>query len=412
MLFKGGWQGVGKERIGIMGGTFNPIHQGHLAMAKAAMKAAGLDRVLMVPSGNPPHKHDIAPAEDRWKMVCAACAQEPELVPDRVELDRPGVIYSIDTLSILKRNYPKAGLYYIIGADTMMDLCHWRDYERVLAMCTFIVCPRTWQYTPEELALERKRLTELGGTLIMMDAESVDVSSTELRTALSRGEPTPLLPVPVREYCGAKGLYGMPRRIMQADAWLDKLFDALTVKRFAHTLAVAHTARHLARVHQVDTRRAEEAGLLHDCAKCMPLKEMQALTRHHALTGDASLLESGALLHSVAGAYLAATEYGVQDPDILRAIACHTTGKPGMTALDMTVYLADKIEPTRENYPQLAQVRQLAQVSLEKAMLASMEGTSKYVKKGGKALHPATLETIAWLHTLPALEAERAVSGR
>lgn len=392
---------MAKERIGIMGGTFDPIHEGHIQMARAAMKEAKLDRVLMIPTGNPPHKQGITPAEDRWKMLCAACAQEEGLYPDRLELDRPGVIYTIDTLSILKGKYPKADLYYIIGADTLMELCHWRDYERVLSMCTFLVCPRAWYYTPAQLTLERKRLTELGGSIVMLDMEPVDVSSTALREALQKGEPTPLLPVAVREYCGIKGLYGMARRIPQADAWMDKLFAALNRKRFAHTLCVAHTSRQLARAHGLDVRRAEIAGLLHDCAKCLPLEEMRTITRAHSLTGDESLMESGALLHSLTGAYLAAAEYGVEDPDILRAIACHTTGKPEMTRLDMAVYLADKIEPTREEYPLLNKVRLMAQLSLEKAMLLSIEGTSKYVKKGGKALHPATLETIAWLHTLP-----------
>ena len=101
------------------------------------------------------------------------------------------------------------------------------------------------------------------------------------------------------------------------------------------------------------------------------------------------------------GAHLAKAEYGVEDPGILEAIRCHTTGQPGMTPMDMAVYLADKIEPTRASYPLLEKVRMLAQLSLPRAMIASMEGTSKYVRKGGKALHPDTLLTLGWLHTLP-----------
>ena len=97
---------MAKERIGIMGGTFNPIHTGHIRMALAAKEQAGLDRVLVVPTGNPPHKQHIAPAEDRWKMVCAACAQEEALTPSRIELDREGVIYTVDTLTLLREEYP------------------------------------------------------------------------------------------------------------------------------------------------------------------------------------------------------------------------------------------------------------------------------------------------------------------
>lgn len=394
---------MAKERIGVMGGTFDPIHMGHIQMAKAAQAEAKLDRVLVIPTGNPPHKTGLAPAEDRWKMVCAACAQDPALEPSRVELDRTGVIYTVDTLSILKEKYPKAEFFFIIGADTLMELTHWRSFEAVLKMCTFLVCPRAWHYSPAELNAQRKHLTDLGGSIIMLTTDPLEASSTTIRADLAAGRPTPMLSAPVREYCGVKGLYGMTGRIPQADEWMDKLFAALTVKRFAHTLAVAYTARQLARVHQLDAHKAEIAGLLHDCAKCLPLKDMQAISRENRLTGDASLIESGNLLHSVTGAYLAASQYGVSDPEILRAIACHTTGKPQMTQLDMAVYLADKIEPTRADYPLLNKVRLLAQLSLEKALLTSMEGTTKYVKKGGKALHPTTMETIEWLRTLPAI---------
>ena len=391
---------MAKERIGIMGGTFNPIHQGHIRMALTAREKAGLDRVLVVPTGNPPHKQHIAPAEDRWRMVCAACAQEETLTPSRIELDRQGVIYTVDTLTLLKTEYPKAEFFYIIGADTLMELHKWRRYEEVLKMCTFLVCPRPWDVTPAALVEQRRTLEALGGSFISLEMDPIDVSSTDIREALSDSQPTALLPVPVREYCLVKGLYGTDKHIPQADEWLDKLFNALSVKRFAHTLAVAHTARHLAMLHHADVYKAEIAALLHDCAKCMPLKEMQRIARDNALTEDDSLMESGALLHSVTGAHLAQADYGVHDPEILEAILCHTTGKPGMSDLDMAVYLADKIEPTRDSYPLLEKVRMMAQLSLPRAMITSMEGTTKYVKKGGKALHPMTLQTLAWLHTL------------
>ena len=191
------------------------------------------------------------------------------------------------------------------------------------------------------------------------------------------------------------------RRVPQAEEWFSRLFSDLTVKRFSHTLAVAYTARNLARNHHVDPLKAEIAALLHDCAKCMPLSEMQAVCRKHALTMDALTLASGNLLHSIAGSYLAASEYGVEDPDILRAISCHTTGKVGMTKLDMVVFLADKIEPTREEYPTLQKVRMLAPLSLERAMLASLEGTAAYVKSGSHPLHPQSMRTMEWLRTLP-----------
>ena len=393
---------MAKERIGIMGGTFNPIHTGHIQMALRAKEAAHLDQVLVVPSGNPPHKSDIAPAEDRWRMVCAACATERDLTPSRVELDRDGVIYTVDTLSILRQNYPKAELYFIIGSDTLMELKKWRLYEQVLKMCTFLVCPRATSWSPAELAAERARLTELGGSFQNVPMEVIHVSSTDIRNAMENHTAAPLVPLPVREYCHLVGLYGLEARLPQAQAWLPMLFRALSGKRFAHSLAVAYTSRHLARANGLDTVQAETAGLLHDCAKCMPLKDMQRIADENHLTDDPGLRETDRLLHALVGAHIAQRDYGIQDSEVLSAIANHTTGKPGMGKLDMAVFLADKIEPTRPSYPELDRVRMLAEFSLEKAMIASLESTEAYVRKRGKTVHPASLHTLAWLKTADA----------
>ena len=234
-----------------------------------------------------------------------------------------------------------------------------------------------------------------------LDADVVDVSSTELRQALRDGQATPHCSVPVREYCKVRGLYGLSPRVPQGDKWLDRLFADLNQHRFMHSLAVAHTARQLAVAHHLDPVKAEAAGLLHDCAKCLPLSAMQQLCRDHQLTVDPDILQSGALLHSVAGACQAQDVYGITDPELLSAITNHTSGRPGMSKLDMVIWLADKIEPTRASYPLLDKVRMLAGFSLEKALLTSLEGSANYLRSSGKTVHPLTLQTIAWLKTLP-----------
>ncbi len=395
-----------KERIGILGGTFNPIHQGHIAMALSALQGASLSRVLLLPDRVPPHKTGIAPAEDRWRMVCAAAVGYEGLEPSRIELDREGTTYTFDTLTALREQNLKAELYYIIGTDTLMELRNWHRWREVLGLCTFLVCPRKTEHAPASIRAEQTLLEGLGGHFRPLTMDMVDISSTELRTALAEDQPTALLSPAVRAYCHARGLYGMTEIDPHSEAWMERLFRDLTVKRFAHTLGVTYTARNLARIHHVDVRKAEIAALLHDSAKCLPLKDMQKIALDHALTSDKEVLSSGALLHSIAGAWLAANVYGVQDPEILRAISCHTTGKVGMTPLDMLVYLADKIEPGRPSYPLLDKVCMMAPLSLERALLASMNGTVDYVRSKGKPVHHQTLETLAWLKTLPE------VSGR
>ena len=119
------------------------------------------------------------------------------------------------------------------------------------------------------------------------------------------------------------------------------------------------------------------------------------------MTGDHMILESGALLHSLVGAWVARNAYGMADPEVLEAIMYHNTGCAGMSRLAICVCLADSIEPTRESYPLLENVRILSELSLERALLMSLEGTSEYVRSRGKYLHPRTLGTIAWLKSLP-----------
>lgn len=396
---------MARERIGIMGGTLDPVHMGHIRMALTALREAELDRVLMLPSGNPPHKPGVTPAEDRWRMLTTACTALDEeegarLEPSRAEIDRTGTIYTVDTLSILKEKYPKADLFYIIGTDTLMELKNWREYGRVLKSCTFCICPRESKYTPEQLETEKQRLTLLGGRFMLLEMDMADVSSTELRQAIREDSPAPLLPEQLRAYSRLRGLYGVTPGMAEFPEWTARLYDALSRKRFAHTMGVVHTARQLALIHGEDPVRAEAAALLHDCAKCLPLKTQQQLARGHGLTDDAAILESGALLHSTVGAWTARTEYGVTDEAILSAIAAHTTGKPGMSRLDMIVWLADTIEPGRESYPLLSETRTLAKCSLERAMLHSLEGTAAYVRRRGHYLHPTTLETIAWLRDI------------
>lgn len=385
----------------MLGGTFDPIHLGHIHMGLSVLNAGYLDQLLVTPSGNPPHKSCSSSVEDRWKMVVSACACDERLVPSRLELDRSGTVYTFDTLTAMKKEYPGADLYYVIGADTLMQLHTWYRFPDVLSLCTFLVCPRSDVAESSALHRETGRLTALGGSFITVQMDLLSVSSTEIRTALSGGFSPDYMDVSVLEYCQCKGLYGSSGRLDHIDRWIDQLFSALKPKRFAHSLAVAYTAKRLARLHGIDPLKAEQAGLLHDCAKYLPLQEMRRIALEHSLTDDPAILESGALLHSLVGAQVAHDRYGMKDPDVLDAIRFHNTGMPGMSRLAVCVCLSDSIEPLRQTYPRLEQVRAMAEISLEKALLLSLEGTAEYVTARGKYLHPRTRETIRWLKTLP-----------
>ena len=389
-----------RERIGILGGTFDPVHRGHIRLALSALDACALDRLLVVPAGNPPHKTCLADAEDRWKMVVSACACDKRLVPSRLEIDRPGISCTADTLSALRSEYPKADLFFVVGEDALAHLHHWPRLGEILRLCTFAVCPRPDAPDSRFFSSETSLLSAMGGRFVTVPSDPLPASSSEIRLSLSAGKDPEVLDVSVYEYCRCKGLYGMDGKLEHIGPWMDRLFSALNAGRFAHSLSVAYTAVRLAGLHGADPLRAEQAGLLHDCAKCLPAPEMRGIAEKNALTDDESILSSGALLHSQVGAWVAEHEYGMRDPEVLEAIACHNTGLPGMSRLSMCVCLADSIEPLRKSYPLLDEVRALAEQSLERALLRSLEGTADYVLSRGKFLHPRTQDTIRWLKTL------------
>lgn len=180
---------------------------------------------------------------------------------------------------------------------------------------------------------------------------------------------------------------------MKRDKMEYKLKKELDRQRFEHTLGVEQTARQMARVFGEDEEKAALAGLLHDCAKCMPLSQMIKAARHADV--DPVMKESKALMHAVAGRCVAQDVYGVQDEDVLGAIRWHTTGRAGMTRLEKIIYLADVIEPNRKPYPGLEDLRALCMQDLDSAMHAALRQSLEHVREQGKTLHPDTLAALA-----------------
>jgi len=174
-----------------------------------------------------------------------------------------------------------------------------------------------------------------------------------------------------------------------------KIKKRMHPERYEHTLGVMYTAASLAMRYDEDIEKAMLAGLLHDCAKTekYPPAELLALCRKYAIPVSESEEINPGLLHAKAGAFLAAKKYGVTDPEILDAIACHTTGKPAMSQLDKIIYIADFIEPGRNEADNLPRVRRLAFVNLDKCLLGILEDSLDYLKKKGNIIDPITAKT-------------------
>ncbi len=163
----------------------------------------------------------------------------------------------------------------------------------------------------------------------------------------------------------------------------EKLKASLKPGRYEHSLSVSFTCMALAMRYGYDLDKAELAGLLHDCAKCYDNNSIIAACRNSGMELTEGELQAPSIIHSRLGARMAEEKFGVNDPEILSAIACHTTGKPDMSLLDKILYIADYIEPRRYKIKDLPAIRRLALEDLDQALFQIMEGTLRYLKESG-----------------------------
>lgn len=196
------------QTIGLFGGSFNPIHNGHIYMARHAVEALDLETLYLMPTGNPPHKRQgLADKFDRMRMVELALEGEAHLRPLDIEVRREGVIYTVDTLRILHEQMPGSRFLYLIGADTLLDLPNWRHIDEVITLCGFVVCARPGY---EEKAVERCKETmrRKGADIQSLLMKEQDISATMVRQSLrEKKNLAQLVPPAVASYIIQNGLY-------------------------------------------------------------------------------------------------------------------------------------------------------------------------------------------------------------
>lgn len=180
-----------RKRIGIMGGTFDPIHMGHLILGEKAYEQLSLDCVWFMPSGNPPHKRNRdgqATDEQRVEMVRRAISKNDHFALSLIEMHEEGYTYTYRTLENLKMENPDTDYYFIIGADSLMDFESWREPQRICQACTLVVATRN--HTPiKELDAKMEELSRrFGGSFVRLDTMNIDVSSRLLRQWLAEGK--------------------------------------------------------------------------------------------------------------------------------------------------------------------------------------------------------------------------------
>lgn len=374
-------------KVGILGGTFDPIHNAHLEIAKEALKQFDLDKVVIMPTPNPPHKdkNKITSNFHRANMIRLALKDIENIEFSDFELNKSGTTYTADTLHMLKELHPEDEYYFIVGSDSIASFMSWYRPDVILKYATLLAVRRD----DESSKIMDAKVAEIEETfdvkvgIISMD--SMAVSSSFIRTH-NYLQTRDMIPDSVADYIAANKLYqGENINI----AWsinkiTEDLQKRLKTSRFQHTLGVAKTAKDMAEIFNVNPNKAYLAGMLHDCAKNLSDDELLSLCGENNIPVTDSEKEAPYLLHAKAGAYIANTKYGITDEEVLSAITWHTTGKENMSDLEKIIFSADYIEPGRTKQPNLDELRKIAKSDLDLLTFNILKDTVDYLKKQGR----------------------------
>ena len=389
--------------LAILGGSFDPIHYGHLRAAETVKEEFNVDKVIFLPTGKAPHKSSIGldDIEHRYLMSVAATLSNPDFAVSRMELDRAGTSYTVDTLSeIRKVCAADIPIYFIVGADSLLDMAGWKDPETLFSLCSFIVLARPGiDIDATEKAIENLR--ELFNAKIYFLRDFFyPVSSTELRERVKGNVSIKYyVPETVETYIHKNGLYADAAREMRMDLTSvdEYLRKNLSPQRYNHTQGVADQAVKLAKLYGADEDKAYVAGLLHDIAKEIPLEQKLTLCAEYGIEVDEIMRSQPDLTHSFLSAAIAKSVFGIDDNDMLNAISYHTTGRHGMSLLEKILLLADITEPNRGRSKEIDDLRQLAQLNLNKAVHLAIKIKLDFAVTQGKMIHPLSHGALTFL---------------
>ena len=304
-------------KIAILGGSFDPVHEGHLQMARTALEQLGADAVWFMPAADTPLKdRQLTPAKDRLAMLEAAVENEPRFQVCTLEMERGGRSYTIDTARALKEQYPDTEFVWLIGNDQLKQFSKWKDVDELVQLMPFAAFSRDG------------KLSKTRYPVRPLQMEPVPVSSTQVR----RGECLNYVPRPVLDYIYKNRLYIK-----------DFLPSRMAVHRYLHSLSVASLCEEIALANGLDGDLAFVIGLFHDIAKQLVYRQQRAWMEKER---PDCLAEPVPVWHGYVGAAVAREVFYLDDPVITNAIASHVHGS-STEPYAMIVYCADKLDPLR-----------------------------------------------------------------
>ncbi len=370
-------------KVGILGGTFDPIHNAHIEIAKEALRQYNLDRVLIMPTPNPPHKdkNKITSNFHRANMIRLALKELKNIDFSDFELNQNDATYTADTLYMLRELHPDDEYFFILGSDSIASFMSWYRPDVILKYATLLAVRRE----DESSRIMDKKIEEIETVynvkIGIIAMNSMAVSSSFIRTH-EYSQIRDMVPEVVFHYIKENKLYQDENINV---AWsvnkiTEDLQKCLKKSRFEHTLGVAKTAKEMAEIFHVNPNKAYLAGMLHDCAKNLNDDELIKICNENNIPVTDSEKTSPYLLHGKAGAYLAEKKYGITDEQVLSAIIWHTTGRKNMSELEKIIFSADYIEPGRDKQPNLENLRKMAKTDLDLLVYNILKDTLEYLE--------------------------------
>jgi len=353
-------------KLGIFGGSFNPVHLGHLHLANEALTGLKLDRVVFVPAYRNPFKLDNADSEyDRINLLSAAVTGDPRFAIDNCEIKREGVSYTIDTLEdIIARYLPSGKPVLIIGDDVAAEFTKWREYEKILKLADIAVGRRlnsgVVNYPFPHIQIQNK----------MIDISSSAVRKKSSGDLLNNSVTLEIFPSPSLDY---KKILEMGIIEIETEAR-----KTLSVERFLHSRQTALMAFDLCVRFNIDPFNGYLGGIAHDLAKQLDNKQILKIVRPEKIKITPIEKAKPNLLHGIAAAVLLRDRFSINNKDILEAVACHTAGFENMGPLAKAVYIADKAESTRNIEPALRKM--CNEADLDTILFAVLEKTINKLK--------------------------------
>ncbi len=386
-------------RIGIFGGSFNPPHLGHILAVEEFRTQLRLDRVIMIPAGDPPHKDlssNSPTAWQRYEMTCLAAKELPCTEVSQIEISRPGRSYTADTLALLRKEFPEDEFFLLMGTDMFYSFASWYRPDAIVKEASLAVARRD--------ADPQKRIDDcahslretLDARIVYVNNDYLPHSSTSVRAMIPFDCAQTLICPAVLEYVHQNKLYyaGKDLKNLSFEELSRISLSLHKAKRVAHVQGCSDTAVKLARIYGANEDDARRGGILHDITKALNGEEQLKLCEKYDMILTDFERNHPKLLHAKTGAEVAKRIFG-ENEAVTEAIRWHTTGRGGMSLLEQIIYLADYMEPNRR-IEGVEELRELTFSDLDAAMIRGLEMSVSHVTGNGGIMDQRSLEALAF----------------